>query len=569
VTLTTDIRPTPAEEFPAEGADQPKRQRRWFSVALTVIAAGIVFGSLVIPDTIGRPHSIGYLAAFLRIPLEGLVGAAVLMALPTRARQVAALLMGAGLGGLTVLKITDVGFKGVLGRRFDPVLDLPLFSNGYDYVNETFGKTAAVAAVIGLIALVAAIVVVTALATLRLSGLAVRFRVPAARTVAGLTAAWLVFALLGSTFYKGSPVASTSTAGLAKVTVQQVPKSLQDQSAFAAEAAQDAFGNVPPSQLLAGLRGKDVVVSVVESYGRSALTDPRMSKIVDPALTVGAKQLTDAGFAAKSGWLTSSTYGGGSWLAHSTFQSGLWINNQGRYRQLVAGHRLTLTNAFHQAGWETVAVEPGNHKVWPEAKFYGYDETFDSSNLGYNGPKFGWSSMPDQFTLGSFQKNVYGPEHKPLMAEITMTSSHSPWTVIPQMVDWNGLGDGSLFTPQAKSAQDRTSMWKDHGSVRDGYAQSIAYSMTALTSWASTYGDDNLVLIFFGDHQPVSTVSGSGASHDIPITIVAKDKTVLDRIAGWDWTDGIKPNASTPVWKMSDFRDKFLTAFATPQPARH
>ncbi len=561
MTLTTDVRPPQAEDSSGEGVEPPPR-RQWLSVAVTVVAAGIVFGSLVVPDTLGRPHSIGYLGAFLRIPVEGLIGAAVLMVLPRRARWVLAPMLGAALGVLTVLKVTDVGFKGVLGRRFDPVLDLPLFSNGYDYVNETYGTAAAVAASAGLIVLVLAVVVVTALAALRLADLAARFRRPAAGSVAGLTALWLVFALLGTTFYKDSPVASDSTAALARTTAQQVPKSLQDQSAFAAEAKQDAFATVPANQLLAGLRGKDVVISVVESYGRSALTDPRLAKVVDPALAVGAKQLTDAGFAAKSGWLTSATYGGGSWLAHSTLQSGLWINNQGRYRQLVAGSRLTLTRAFHEAGWETAAVEPGNHKAWPEAKFYGYDETFDSSNLGYNGPKFAWSSMPDQFTFGAFQKSVYGKPHKPLMAEITMTSSHAPWSAVPKMVGWNQLGDGSVYGPMEKQVEH-------DGNPRDDYANSIAYSMNALTSWASTYGDDNLVLVFFGDHQPESTVSGSGASHDIPITIVAKDKSVLDRIAGWDWADGIKPNASTPVWRMDQFRDRFLTAFASAQPARH
>ena len=30
---------------------------------------------------------------------------------------------------------------------------------------------------------------------------------------------------------------------------------------------------------LAGLRGKDIVINVVESYGRSALTDPAMSSM--------------------------------------------------------------------------------------------------------------------------------------------------------------------------------------------------------------------------------------------------------------------------------------------------
>jgi hypothetical protein len=48
----------------------------------------------------------------------------------------------------------------------------------------------------------------------------------------------------------------------------------------------------------------------------------------------------------------------------------------------------------------------------------------------------------------------------------------------------------------------------------------------------------------------------------VPITIVARDRGVLDRIASWGWTDGLRPGPQAPVWKMDAFRDKFLTAFA-------
>jgi hypothetical protein len=64
--------------------------------------------------------------------------------------------------------------------------------------------------------------------------------------------------------------------------------------------------------------------------------------------------------------------------------------------------------------------------------------------------------------------------------------------------------------------------------VRAEYARSIAYSVDSLTSWARTYGKDNLVLVFLGDHQAASIVSGPNATHDVPITIVARDPAVLN-----------------------------------------
>ena len=91
----------------------------------------------------------------------------------------------------------------------------------------------------------------------------------------------------------------------------------------------------------------------------------------------------------------------------------------------------------------------------------------------------------------------------------------------------------------------------------------------SLISYVETYGDDNLVLVFLGDHQPAPIVTGEGASRDVPITIVAHDPAVLDRIAGWGWQDGLRPGPHAPVWRMDTFRDRFLTAFGpSGEPAR-
>ncbi|RZU54347.1 phosphoglycerol transferase MdoB-like AlkP superfamily enzyme [Krasilnikovia cinnamomea] len=529
---------------------------------LTVAAAVLVFLALVVPEGILRHRPGVFLpGAFLRIPLEGILGAALLIAAPARARRPLAAVLGAGLGALAVLKVVNIGFLVVLGRRFNPVLDWPLFGDGYRALAETSGRAGAIGAAVGAVLGSAALAVGLTLAVLRLARLTARHRLPARRAVTALLAAWMVFALTGTTLFPAAPVASDSAAGLAKRAFVTVPAALRDRATFTAEARVDAFAKTPPSELLTALRGKDVVIGVVESYGRSALSDPLMAGIVGPALAAGDKQLAAAGFAARSGYLTSSTYGGGSWLAHASFQSGLWINNQQRYRQLVSGDRLTLTNAFHKAGWRTVGVEPGNTVAWPEAKFYGYDEVYDSRNMGYRGPRFGWSRMPDQFTLAAFQQKEYGRRHAPLMAEVTLTSSHEPWTPVPDMVDWDAVGDGTIYGPMAQRGEDRSVLWKKSKQVRTEYARSVVYSVGSLVSWAERYGDKDLVLVMFGDHQPISLVSGHGASHDVPVTIVAKDPAVLDRIAGWGWSPGLNPGPAAPVWKMSDFRDRFLTAY--------
>jgi hypothetical protein len=71
------------------------------------------------------------------------------------------------------------------------------------------------------------------------------------------------------------------------------------------------------------------------------------------------------------------------------------------------------------------------------------------------------------------------------------------------------------------------------------------------------------VLIVLGDHQPATTVSGTDATHNVPVSIIAHDPKVLNEIASWRWQDGMLPSPQAPVWPMSAFRDRFLTAYGS------
>jgi hypothetical protein len=339
---------------------------------------------------------------------------------------------------------------------------------------------------------------------------------------------------------------------------------VKDQAAFAREVAADKFRNTPADQLLTGLRGKDVIVAFVESYGRVAVQDSSFSPRVDAVLDAGTRRLQAAGFNARSAFLTSPTFGGVSWLAHSTFQSGVWINSQTRYDRLVSGDRFTLNQAFKRAGWRSVDDVPSNAKDWPQGtSFYHYDMIYNKANVGYQGPTFGYASMPDQYVLSAFHRLELTPGHAPLMAEIDLVSSHTPWAPLPQMVDWSKVGDGSIFKGMDGQGPRPAELWRDPDQVRAAYGQSVRYTMNTLVSFVEQYADPNLVLVVLGDHQPATIVSGAGAGHDVPVSVIAHDPSVLDRISGWGWQPGLRPKPDAPVWPMNTFRDRFLTAYGS------
>ncbi len=556
---------------PAGSATRPG-PARWRPIAArtaTVLAALLVLAALVLPDTIPDLTP----AAFLRLPVEALVGVAAVLLLPARARLPVAVVAGAVLGLLTVLKILDIGFSAVLARPFDPVLDWALLDDGLGFLGASTGPAGQVAAVAAAIGATVAVLVLVTLAVVRLARVTVGHRRPAARTVAVLTPVWLACAVLGAQIVPGMPVASASAVVGAEQRALQVRTSLLDESTFTAALTTDPFRDVPADQLLTALHGKDVVFAFVESYGRSAIEQPELAPPVTAALAAGTEQLASAGFAARSGFLTSPVAGGSSWLAHATLLAGLHVGNQARHDALMASDRLTLVSAFAKAGRRTVAVMPGTTGDWPEARFYGHQRVYDFPSLGYRGPDLGWASVPDQYTLSAFEHMEHAqPDRPPLLAEIALASSHAPWPLIPPVIGWDQVGDGSIFQTLT-TGEPRDAVWaKGIDAVRSAYGRSIAYSLESLTSWVQTSGDDNLVLVLLGDHQAAPMIIGPGAGHDVPISIVTRDQGVLDRVAGWGWEAGLRPGPQAPVWPMEDFRDRFLTTFGpaeTPAPTAH
>ncbi|MFF3910113.1 sulfatase-like hydrolase/transferase [Streptomyces sp. NPDC001848] len=538
-------------------------------MTVTVLAGVLVVASLVMPN---RPASFQP-AMFTRIPVEALIGAAVLTALPRRPRLVVAWLGGLALGVQTMLNVLDAGFYQYLGRDFNAILDWPLFSDAYSYLQDTLGGAGALGALVAALAIVALVLTVSALSVVRLSNVMARHRLTTTRTVLVLSMVWMTCTVLGLQ-YGGVPLAAERTVTMLQVRSDLIRQTIRDERDFAKTERADAFGATPGSQLVPDLRGKDMIFTFIESYGRSAIEDPVEGPGVDATLDAQTKALAQAGFHAKSGWLTSATYGGSSWLGHSTTMSGLWINNQNRYRTVTqggAGDHLTLTKAFKKTGdFDTVGIMPGVQKGWPEAKWYGLDQVYNAFQLGYKGPKFSWSTMPDQYTLEQFQKLVHSKQPadgKSRMSFLILTSSHTPWAPIPKMVPWDKLGDGSIFDSIEKAGHEPSYTYTSDLHSKQEYGKSVQYTVTALTEWLQRYGKDDTVLVFLGDHQANAHVSGNNASHDVPVSIVAKDPKVLEKVASWGWTDGLRPAHDAPVWKMSAFRDKFLTAYgSTPHP---
>jgi phosphatidylglycerophosphate synthase len=549
------------DQVPEGDAGQPERGplRTGIAVALTVLALLLVWAALVAPN---QPSHLN-VGAFARLPLELLVIVSVAALLPATPRRVLAVVVGAVLGLLVLVKVLDIGFFMAFDRPFNPLDDSSYVGIGIETLRDAIGTSSTNLVVAIAAVLIVALVTLPVLALLRVTRVAAGHRGWALRTATALGVVWVALRVVGA------PVASSSAAALAVDEVQAVRADLAGRAAFAREIAHDRFSATPGNRLLTDLAGKDVLLVFVESYGRVAVQDSSISPRIGAALDRGAAQLRAGGFSSRSAFLTSPAFGGLSWLAHSTLQSGVLVDGQWRYDQLFQNDRLTLTRAFKRAGWRAVGAMPGNRRAWPEGSiFYRYDEVYDRRNLGYRGPSFGLPPMPDQYTLLALQRRELAKRHRPpLFAEVDLISSHAPWTRIPRLISWDDVGGGSIFDRLPAEESTPAAVLGDANRARAAYGHAIEYSLSTIFSFVQRYGDDNLVLVVLGDHQPATVVTGQGASHDVPISVIAHDPKVMEQIAGWGWQDGMLPSPQAPVWPMAAFRDRFLAAFGSSRRA--
>ena len=367
-----------------------------------------------------------------------------------------AVVAGAVLGVLVLVKVLDIGFFTAFDRPFDPVADWSYAGIGIETLGDAIGSSQASLAVAVVVVLVVALLVLPVLALLRVTRVAAGHRGWALPAVAALGVVWVVLRVLGA------PVASTSAAALAVDEVQAVQTGLQAHEVLAREIARDRFRATPGDRLLTGLRGKDVLLVFVESYGRVAVQGSSFSPRIDAVLDRGTAQLRAAGFSVAQRLPHLAD------LRRPQLAGALHPPVGDPDRQPAALRPARRQRPPHPHAGRSSApgggrspTMPANKRTWPEGStFYHYDKVYDRRNVGYRGPGFGLPPMPDQYVLEALQRLELAKRHRPpLFAEVDLISSHAPWTRIPRLIPWDDVGDGSIFDrlPAEESTRPRCS----------------------------------------------------------------------------------------------------------------
>ncbi len=468
-------------------------------------------------------------------------------------RWLIALLLALGM----ILKAADIGTFQVFARPFNPVFDFYFITNGLNLLDGSLGKTKAAVIAFLLLVLLAAIVWIAFWLLGKLQLLLLKNPRISLRASAALLMIWVVL------FFSGWNKASLPFYQHWHSHTNEIITALSDLKNFRSQIENYPQIQHPSDSLFSRLKGKDVLVIFVESYGRTLLDKPEFSEHIRPLLQNISDQLSAKGFMQRSSYLTSPTQGGLSWLAHGTAMSGLWIDNQIRYNNLMISQQPTLNRLFKQAGWRTLAVMPAITMAWPEGNFYGYDYIYQADNLGYQGKPFNWVTMPDQYTLFSLQtRELEKKSRAPIMAEIALISSHAPWTPVPHLVDWNQVGNGEIFNAQASSGDSPEKVWQDNDRIRLQYRLSIEYALQTLASFIENYGNKNTVILALGDHQPAPLVTGADNNRDVPVHFISADTEIIESINDWQWTTGLIPDDENSVMPMSELKNQWIKTFS-------
>lgn len=503
--------------------------------------------------------------ALLLFPLELPAILLALLALgASRAGIALRLALVAALTIIVVLKTADFVMFTSLNRGFNPLGDMPLVGYFYDLIVGNLGHAATIAVIVGAMLVIAGLAAALWWAMRVWSRLLLPRPLPALAAVVAVAAVGFVITDVGAKMGRWStPFSYPGTAFTTRVAVERIETAQQtiaDLRVFRVAAKNDPFAGQAG---LFDLLDRDVIVVFVESYGRTSLDTPLYANLHRETLANAQTELEALGLAMSSTLLASPTQGGQSWLAHSTFASGLWIADQTSYRAALSSGRSTLFHLAGQSGFHTAAVMPQITLNWPEAQFMGFETILAEADLGYAGQPFNWITMPDQFTFAAMDRllrNQRGDD-RPFFIQMVLGSSHAPWVPVPEVIDWDALGDGTVFDPLVAASDPPRVVWQDNDRVRAQYRLAVDYALQTVFAYAALHADNPPLMIIVGDHQAAGFIALDDRPH-VPMHIVGP-QTLVDLLSDANFTPGLVPPETTPVRRMDLMRAHILQALSS------
>ena len=297
-----------------------------------------------------------------------------------------------------------------------------------------------------------------------------------------------------------------------------------------------------PEEALAGLRGQDVMLIFLESFGAVLYDRPVARQAGEEGRRLLQSAIDDSGRLVASAFFRSPTIGGASDLAHMSVLSGIDLSDPRRHDLLLTTQRPTLLSVFRKAGYQTFGLYHAVSWAWPEKSFYGFDVYVDGPALAYSGPAFGFWRIPDQFAVARFDEmHPRSRDTPPRFVLMPTISSHFPFNPVPPyQPDWQRVLSAQPFDESdvQKALTEKTN-WLN---MTPQYLRSIDYTVRWLSDYLRRPQPRPMVFLLIGDHQPTGNIAGENATWDVPVHVVSSDPDLIARLRKQGFSPGLSPD---------------------------
>lgn len=378
-----------------------------------------------------------------------------------------------------------------------------------------------------------------------------------------LLASWLIFGLTPSLGWQPSTLAA-----LGRCTLRAISVGLDLDGSRARMHQEIAAGIARMREAphdLQGLRGVDVHVLFVESYGGVAWRHPDLAARTTALWAELDAELRARGFAANCGYVHPAFTGGGSWKAHQELFTGIRVPDQRTWETVLKTDGPRLPKLFATAGRHTVEVMPAMPEPWPEgASFYGFAQSLMKPDLPYDGHVYTFGHMPDQVALLHLLERVVLPAERPLFASFISVSSHSPWSETPRYLPEWTVKPGDFARPGIVHDVSWTQV-PAGDDLLPAYADSIDYALRAAVGYVTRLPRPSLVLLL-GDHQPplsaVDVACPEDRRLDVPVHVLTNRPELLTPWREDGFVPGNDPRAVAGSWPLYELAPRLLRHYA-------
>ena len=299
-------------------------------------------------------------------------------------------------------------------------------------------------------------------------------------------------------------------------------------------------------------RRPDVQLLTIESYGEVLASHSELRGPFQHLLEETESSLDDAGWHMATIYSDAPISGGRSWLGISTTLAGTEIDNQLIYERFLGRESYpNMTQFFRNQGYETIKLQPAVHERpgLPVSDPYGFDTPLYMDDLEYEGPDYGWGTVPDQYSLYFTHENHIAPSNQPTFLFFHAVAAHALWNygIPPYIDDWRAFNTAEGDSPRRALAQRAE---PDPGLLPDSltspiiygqdieirYLRHVTYNMRLFRDYLRDDAPDGSLAIIFGDHQPPII---EGESMGTPIHVLSTDEELIERFRAHGFAPGL------------------------------